>query len=132
MKDCVAYDPVTDLTRVQEFAPDHMDHISEKSPTGVLFGGINVVDNTERIKIANPVEYVTKEKAAQTAPIVFVTGNRDNIHPFEQSVLMSDKLEECGYDYLFYKIEGADHGSCQLWTKETYDIADGLCEANWI
>ena len=106
---CVAYYPVTDLTRVQEFAPDYMDHISEKSPTGVLFGGINVVDNTEKIKIANPVEYVTKEKAAQTAPIVIVTGNRDNILPFEQSVMMSDKLEECGYDYKFYKKIGRAH-----------------------
>ncbi len=127
---CVAYYPVSDLTRVQEFAPDYMDHISEKSPTGVLFGGVKVNDNLEKIRVANPVSYVSKDRAVNTVPIVIVTGNRDNVLPFEQSVIMADKLEECGYNYKFYKIEGADHGSWEFWTKELFDLVDNFFKAN--
>ena len=127
---CVAYYPVSDLTRIQAFAPDYMDHISEKSPVGVLFGNIKVNDNLDKIRVANPIRYVSKERASSTVPIVIVTGNRDNVLPFEQSVIMADKLEECGYDYKFYKIEGADHGSWEFWTTEVLDIVDNFFKTN--
>lgn len=127
---CVAYYPVTDVLRMQEFAPDYMDHISANSPTGVLFGKIPVMENPEKVKIASPIIYVTKEKAASTAPILIMTGNRDRVVPFEQSVIMADKLEECGYDYTFYKIEGADHGSWEFWTDEAFDIVDGFFKSH--
>lgn len=123
---CAAFYPVTDVLRIQEFSPDHMDHVSANSPTGVLFGKIPVMENAEIVKSASPIIYVTPEKAASTAPILIMTGNKDRVVPFEQSVIMADKLEECGYDYTFYKIEGADHGSWEFWTNETLNIVDNF------
>ncbi len=127
---CMAYYPVTDVVRIQEFAPEHMDHISADSPTGVLFGRIPVLENADKVKIASPVIYVSPEKAATTSPILIMTGNRDRVLPFEQSVIMADKLEECGYNYTFYKIEGADHGSWEFWTPEVLDIVDNFLKSH--
>ena len=127
---CVAFYPVTDVLRMQEFAPDYMDHISKDSPTGILFGHIPVMENPDIVKKASPVEYVSKVKASKTAPIMIVTGNRDNVVPYEQSVIMADKLEEEGYDYKFYKIEGGDHGSWEFWTIETIDMVDGFFKSH--
>ena len=127
---CVAYYPVTDVLRMQEFAPDFMDHISAKSPTGVLFGGISVMENPDKVKTASPVTYVSREKASSTAPLLIMTGNKDRVVPFEQSVIMADKLEECGYNYIFYKIEGGDHGSWEFWSLEAFNIIDNFFKRN--
>ena len=127
---CVAFYPVTDLLHVQEYHPDYMDHVSEHSPTGILFGGIPVKGNEDKVKTASPIEYVSKDKAAETAPILIITGNRDNVLPYEQSVLMADKLEVCGYDYKFYKIENGDHGSTEFWSPEVAKIVDDFLKAN--
>ena len=127
---CVAFYPVTDVLRMQEFAPDYMDHISENSPTGTLFGHIAVMENPDIVKTVSPIEYVTKEKAATTAPIIIVTGNRDNVVPYEQSVIMADKLEANGYDYKFYKIEGGDHGSKEFWSVEVSNLVDNFFKAH--
>lgn len=123
---CVAFYPVTDVLRMQEFAPSYMDHIGKDSPTGTLFGHIPVMENPDIVKTVSPIEYVCREKAGKVAPILIVTGNRDNVVPFEQSVIMADKLEDNGYDYKFYKIEGGDHGSWEFWTPEVSGIVDNF------
>ncbi|MDO4826299.1 MAG: alpha/beta hydrolase [Bacteroidia bacterium] len=127
---CVAFYPVTDVLRMQEFAPDYMDHISANSPTGTLFGHIPVMENPDIVKTVSPIEYVTKSKASSTAPIIIVTGNRDNVVPYEQSVIMADKLEDNGYDYKFYKIEGGDHGSREFWSAEVSGLVDDFFKAH--
>jgi len=127
---CVAFYPVTDVLRLQEFAPKYMDHVSANSPTGVLFGHIPLKGNEDKVKTVSPINYVSKEKAKTTAPILIMTGNNDHVVPFEQSVIMADKLEECGYNYKFYKLEGADHGSWQFWTPEVWSIVDNFFKAN--
>jgi len=127
---CVAYYPVTDVLRIQEFSPDYMDHISADSPTGVLFGKIPVMENQEKVKTVSPIIYVSREKASSTAPILIMTGNQDRVVPFEQSVIMADKLEECGYDYTFYKIEGGDHGSWEFWSLDAFNIVDNFFKEN--
>ncbi len=127
---CVAFYPVTDVLRMQEFAPDYMDHIGKDSPTGTLFGHIPVMENPDIVKTVSPIEYVSREKAGKTAPILIVTGNRDNVVPYEQSVIMADKLEEEGYDYKFYKIEGGDHGSWEFWTPEVSNLVDDFLKSH--
>lgn len=127
---CVAYYPVTDVLRMQEFERGSWDHISENSPTGTLFGGIKVMENPDIVKAVSPITYISPERAEQTAPIMIITGNSDRTVPFEQSVIMADRLEECGYDYKFYKIEGADHGSYEFWTDTLYNIVDAHFRAN--
>ncbi len=127
---CVAYYPVTDVLRMQEFERGNWDHISENSPTGTLFGGIKVLENPDIVSAVSPIIYVTSERAASAPPILMITGNSDRTVPFEQSVLMADKMEECGYDYRFYKIEGADHGSYEFWTPTILDMVDAHFRAH--
>jgi dipeptidyl aminopeptidase/acylaminoacyl peptidase len=42
--------------------------------------------------------------------------------PFNQSVLMYEKLTACNKTVEFYKVMGADHG-LHFWTAEVMDIA---------
>ena len=44
-------------------------------------------------------------------------GDRDKLVPIEQSVIMYNKLRECGKHAEFYKVKGANHGE-YFWTKE--------------
>lgn len=127
---CVAFYPVTDVLRMQEFAPKHMNHISKDSPTGTLFGHIPVMENPDIVKVVSPIIYVDRTKAASTAPILIITGNKDRVVPFEQSVIMADKLEENGYRYSFIKIEGGDHGSWEFWTTTVLDRVDTFFKQN--
>jgi acetyl esterase/lipase len=126
---CVAFYPVTDIIHLRDYSHS-MDHESPNCPEGVLFGRVPVMENADKMKTASPIEYVSKEKASRTAPILIMTGNNDHVLPFEQSVAMADKLEACGYDYKFYKLDGADHGSWQFWTPETLDIVDQFFKAH--
>ncbi len=127
---CVAYYPVTDIIKLRDWAVKGMDHQSPNSPEGVLFGKIPIKENAAKVQTASPIIYISKEKAGKTAPILIMTGNNDHVLPFMQSVELADKLEECGYKYKFYKVEGGDHGSWQFWTKESFDIVDNFFKAN--
>lgn len=124
----VAYYPVTDLLRIQEFAPASMDHISAESPTGVLFGRRDVMSIQDEVAKASPVNYV--ETGKQKMPFLIMYGDSDRTLPFEQGVLIADKMEECGYDYAFYKLTGAGHGSYEFWTPEVFFIVDNFIRAN--
>jgi acetyl esterase/lipase len=126
---CVAYYPVTDILALKKY-PSNWDHESGNSPEGTLFGHVKVSENADKIQTASPVIYLDKKKALKTAPILIMTGNCDRVLPFEQSVEMADKLEELGYRYKFYKIEGGDHGSWQFWTPEAFTIVDNFLRAN--
>src|SRR5574344_315805 len=126
---CVAYYPVTDILSHPKFDPEGV-HDSPDSPEGVLFGHIKPSSQPERVNTASPIVYVKKDKAASTAPILIMTGNCDSVLPFEESVVMADKLEECGYNYVCYKIEGVDHGSWQFWTPEALNIVDNFFKSH--
>ncbi len=128
---CVAYYPVTNILSLRDWSPKEMDHQSPNSPEGVLLGRIPInKENAEKIQTASPIIYVNKKDAKKTPPILIMTGNQDHVLPFMQSVELADKLEDCGYKYKFYKIEGADHGSWQFWTKEAFDIVDIFFKSN--
>ncbi len=129
MNACVAYYPVTDILRLPEFDPKGV-HDSPDGPEGVLLGHVRPLEKPDLAKAASPITYVEKAKASSTAPILIMTGNCDSVLPFEESVVMADKLEECGYDYVFYKIKDGDHGSWQFWTPEALDLVDHFFQSH--
>lgn len=88
-------------------------------PENILFGGV-VAENPEIAQIGNPIRYVSKER--ELPPILIMHGDWDSVVPFNQSVLMYEKLTDCNKVVEFYKVKGAEHGIF-FWTAEVMDIA---------
>lgn len=119
----------TDITQMN-FEPSTWDHIGAKSPEGQLIGGKNVLENKAEAALTNPVNYVKDPKTA--APILIMHGSKDRLVPFKQSVLIADALESKNYRYQFYQIKGADHGSWEFWSKESFDIVEAFLKQNTV
>ncbi len=104
----------TDVTRINDKPRNpEIDH-SKPQPEDILFGG-RVADHPEISEPGNPLNYITEEK--QIPPTMIVHGDQDEMVPFNQSVLLYDKLVECKKIVDFYKVLSADHGVF-LWTDE--------------
>ena len=117
----------TDITQMN-YEPSTWDHVSANSPEGKLIGGKNVLENKELAGQTNPINYVNDPETA--APILIMHGSKDRLVPFKQSVLMANALEQKNYVYQFYQLKGADHGSSEFWTTESFDIVDAFLKEN--
>ncbi len=118
---CVSYYGVTDIKSI------HTDPCSASSgkadsPEGMLLGGINVSKHIKEADIASPVNYVNETR--DIPPILLAVGTCDHIVPFSQTELMARKLEEAGKEYVYYVLEGADHGTWEFWTGQTFNCVD--------
>ncbi|MGR3809734.1 alpha/beta hydrolase fold domain-containing protein [Jiulongibacter sp. NS-SX5] len=111
----------TDISQMN-YEPSIMDHIGKSTPEGMLIGGKNVHENMDLASKTNPINYISKEKKA--APTLIFHGSKDRLVPFHQSVLLADKLKSEGYQYTFYKLKEADHGSGEFWSKEVFDMVE--------
>ncbi len=109
----------TDVSRIND-GPRNPVFIQDKNniPEDILLGGC-VIDHPELAVPLSPLTYVSKEK--ELPPIMIVHGDSDAMVPFNQSVLMAQKLYECGKNYEFYKVRGADHGVF-MWTDEVLEL----------
>lgn len=110
----------SDVTQINN-APRNPLFTADKNniPEDVLFGGV-VAEHPEIAQAGNPINYVTKEK--DLPPILMMHGDWDSMVPFNQSVLMYEKLTACNKVVEFYKVKGAEHGTF-FWTEEVMDIA---------
>ena len=116
----------TDVTRINDVPRDPQvtadkDHI----PEDILYGGC-VAEHPEISQPGNPLNYVTPEK--KLPPIMIAHGDMDPVVPFNQSVLMYEKLRACGQPVEFYKVFGAGHGTC-FWTREMLENVAAFLEA---
>ena len=119
----------TDITQMN-FEPSTFDHMGAKSPEGQLLGGKKVLENKAEAARTNPITYLKDPKNA--APILIMHGSKDRLVPFKQSVLLADALESRAYRYQFYQLKGADHGSSEFWTKESFDIVESFFKQNTV
>jgi acetyl esterase/lipase len=117
----------TDITQMN-MEPSTLDHVSPKSPEGMLLGGKNVLDNKVEAALTNPISYLKKSQKA--APILIMHGSKDRTVPFKQSVLLAEALEKQGYSYQFFQLKNADHGSSEFWTSQTFDIVEEFIKKN--
>ena len=111
----------TDFVRLAQMFSAY-DHSKADSPEGLVLGGVDILSQTELAKRYSPMTYVSKER--EIPPIFIVHGDKDRTVPFEQSTEFADKLHECGKEYEFYKITGADHGGPQFWEESVLDLID--------
>jgi hypothetical protein len=66
--------------------------MSAKSPEGLFIGGVNVLDNPEKVKPTIPMGYLSQGQ--RLPPILIVHGSKDRLVPFGQSVMMYDALKK--------------------------------------
>lgn len=116
----------TDVTKFND-APRNPEFTKdiEHSPENLLFGG-RVDLHPEIAAAGNPLLYITQEK--KLPPFFVAHGDHDALVPFNQSVLLVQKLQECNKTVEFYKICGADHGIF-FWTEELLDKVDKFLKA---
>lgn len=108
----------TDLSKINDVPRDPKTDLGKPQPEDILFGG-RVLDHPELSAPGNPMNYIKKEK--DIPPILIAHGDQDAVVPFNQSVLLYDKLVECGKIVDFCKVFSADHGFF-LWTPEMIDL----------
>lgn len=104
----------TDVSRIQDVPRDPSFDYEKPQPEDVLFGG-RVADHPEIAAPGNPLNYISEEK--EIPPVMIAHGDADAVVPFNQSVLLYDKLVECNKVVEFYKSLAADHGFF-MWTDE--------------
>lgn len=116
----------TDTARFHDFPrnPEYEQDMAN-SPENILFGG-RVDLNPELAAPGNPLAYVSRDR--ELPPFLIVHGDYDSVVPFNQSVLMVQKLQECGKEVEFYKVCGGEHGF-YLWTDEILEIVDHFLRA---
>jgi acetyl esterase/lipase len=117
----VDYYGPTDISKMSE-EPSTMEHISGETPEGMLIGGVNVLENPEKVKSTVPMNYLSEEKPLP--PFLIIHGSKDRLVPFGQSVMLFDALKKFNKAAEFYQLKGADHGGSAFWTKNVLDIVE--------
>ncbi len=82
------------------------DHAAPDSIVSLLLGCIAETD-PELAKAATPLTYLTPE--CDVPPILIIHGGRDHMVPFQQSVLLYERLRELGKQVEFIKVLNANH-----------------------
>ncbi len=115
---CVDFYGPIDFSRMQEF-PTNWDHESEKSPTGLLFGGVNIRTVPDLLEKSSALNYIDSKKLP---PFLIMHGKKDRMVPFSQSVMLYEKLRQTDHRADFYALENCDHGSDAFFTPYSLTI----------
>jgi acetyl esterase/lipase len=94
----------TDFTKMSAFESS-MDHDAPDAPEAKLVGGA-VQENKEACKRADPITYISKDDP----PFLICHGDKDNLVPHNQSVLLDEALKKAGVEVTFHTVEGGRHG----------------------
>ncbi len=75
----------------------------------------------------SPVNHV--EKGKDYPPFLLLQGNNDPIVPYEQMIILYDKMTECDVDVEAWQIEGAEHEGT-FWSREVYQVIHNFIKKN--
>ena len=119
VKFCISNSGPTDLTSDGYFAETSgMDFDVLNMVIGELCGVKLNQDNIKTPEIqkellrCSPISYVTKD----TVPTIITHGDMDNVVPYDNAVVLDEKLTQAGVEHHFFTLEGRDH--------EAYPSAD--------
>jgi len=104
--------------------PRYESHASGSSPEALLIGGA-VLENKEKARRVNPIEYVSKDDP----PFLIVHGDEDRTVPLNQSSLLYEALKKAGRDVRFHTIHGAGHGRPGFGAPEIEEMVRRFFEA---
>lgn len=97
------YGPTNFLT-MNDF-PGKMNHNSPTSPESLLIGG-PIQENKDKCNKAGPLMYVSKNDP----PFLIVHGTKDPLVPFNQSVILAEKLKAAGVPFILQEMTDGEHG----------------------
>lgn len=118
----------TNISLMNE-VPSTMHHYTADSPEGMLIGKRRVDEHPDLAKKTVPMNYISKEK--EIPPILMMHGNKDRLVPFEQSILLYEKLRAEEKEVEFYCIDEGDHGSAEFWCPTVFDIMTDFITTHW-
>lgn len=104
-----------------------LDHDSANSPESKLVGG-PIQERKELAGKANPITYVSVERAPKIPPFLIVHGDDDPVVPIGQSTLLHDALKKAGVDSTFHPIKGAKHGGQEFSNPEIQKMISAFFE----
>lgn len=113
----------SDVSKMCE-EPSTMDHIAAQSPEGMLIGGVNVLENPDKVRPTVPMTYISPERAIP--PMLIIHGDKDRLVPFGQSVMLFEALKQAGQEAECYQLKGADHGGPPFWTDAVLDLVEAF------
>ncbi len=105
---------------LEDGMPSTINHHLPDSPEGKEAGGINLRENIEKCKQMSVECNITKD--IKLPPILMFHGSKDRTINPRVSLVVYNKLKECGKDVKLYILEGADHGGSEFWSEQIQDI----------
>ena len=125
-KAVVDYYGPTDISRMNE-EPSTQDHLGADSPEGMLIGGVPVAEHPEKYEPTIVMRQISPEKAIP--PVLIIHGSRDRLVPFQQSVLLFERLKACQKEARLVKLRLADHGGPAFWTEEVLELVEEFLQS---
>lgn len=123
LKAVIDYYGPTDISKMNKELST-WDHMSEKSPEGLLLGGANVLNSPDKVKPTVPMNYLTAN--LHLPPVLIAHGSKDRLVPFGQSVLMFDALKRAKKETEMIQLKGADHGDAAFWSAPMLNVVDAF------
>ncbi len=105
---------------LEDGMPSTINHHLPDSPEGKEMGGVNLRENIELCKKMSVECNINKD--IKLPPVLMFHGTKDRTINPKVSVLVYNKLKECGKDVKLYFLQGADHGGSEFWNNEIQDI----------
>ncbi len=122
IKAVVDYYGPTDIAHQSYRTPPYAAPDGADSPAGLLIGGKPVLEHPELVAPTVPMNYI--EANRKIPPIIIFHGDKDRVVPFEQSVLLYEKLRQEGKQAALYQLKNADHGGGIFWSDRVLDIIE--------
>jgi acetyl esterase/lipase len=85
-------------------------HDPPESPESLYVGAARGIQNDpEKSVRANPISYLSADKAKCVPPFFISHGVNDHVVPYHQSILLHEALKKVGVSVTLHPVEGADH-----------------------
>lgn len=115
----------SDFNQIGEW-PSGVDHCTRNSVEAKLLGN-TISEIPQKAAIASPIHYITKEE--ELPPVLIIHGDRDDMVPFHQSVILYETLRNCGKSVEFYMVRNGAHGF-RIWTEAVIKIVKDFLGAH--
>ena len=105
---------------LEDGMPSTLNHHLPESPEGMQMGGVNLREHPELCRKMS-VECNVDENTP-LPPVLMFHGTKDRTINPRVSVMVYNRLKQCGKDVQLYLLKGADHGGSEFWTEEIQEI----------
>ena len=99
-----------------ESNPVTANHCKADSPEGIVMGGVDLNENPDLLKQISVDCRI--EKDTDIPPILNIHGTADIVVNCKCSVVVYNRLKECGKDTELILLQGANHGGNEFWTED--------------